>query len=122
MKDHDKTREQLIAENLELDNGSPPWKTVTGNVGRPSRNWRKAGHPHDRYPICALRLTGVYGAARPIENSRRFDLIRAVVRSETVTCQRGGNEVHAGDVAKAVGIPDVIFLLQQLAAEKERKA
>jgi len=56
------------------------------------------------YPICALRPTGVYGVARPTEDSKWYDLIAAVVRGETVTCPRGGKEVHAADVAKAVGI------------------
>ena len=56
------------------------------------------------YPICAVRPTGVYGAKRPAQNSKWFDLVSAVVRGEPVTCQRGGKEVHAADVAKAVGI------------------
>ncbi|MBT6155355.1 MAG: NAD-dependent epimerase/dehydratase family protein, partial [Planctomycetaceae bacterium] len=56
------------------------------------------------YPICALRPTGVYGVMRPAEQSKWFDLVRAVVRGEDVTCQRGGKEVHAADVARAVGV------------------
>lgn len=58
----------------------------------------------EAYPICAVRPTGVYGAARPIQDSKWYDLVAAVVRGEAVTCQRGGKEVHAADVAKAVGI------------------
>ncbi len=56
------------------------------------------------YPICALRPTGVYGVARPIERSKWFNLVAAVARGEAVTCQRGGKEVHAADVARAVGV------------------
>lgn len=56
------------------------------------------------YPICALRPTGVYGVAEPAAESKWFDLVRAVVRGEDVTCTRGGKEVHAADVAKAVGV------------------
>jgi nucleoside-diphosphate-sugar epimerase len=56
------------------------------------------------YPICALRPTGVYGVARPVEESKWYDLIVKVTRGEAVTCQRGGKEVHAADVAKAAGI------------------
>jgi len=56
------------------------------------------------YPICALRPTGIYGIARPVEASKWFDLVQAVVRGERVDCQRGGKEVHAADVAKAVGL------------------
>jgi hypothetical protein len=77
------------------------------------------------YPICALRPTGVYGVAQPIEDSKWFELVQAVVRGETVTCQRGGKEVHAGDVAKAVGvllqadgIPGEAYNCYDLVAEK----
>jgi len=54
------------------------------------------------YPICALRPTGVYGLAHRPQDSKWFDLVKAVVNGEAVTCQRGGKEVHAADVAKAV--------------------
>jgi nucleoside-diphosphate-sugar epimerase len=53
------------------------------------------------YPICALRPTGVYGVAYPPKESKWYDLVKAVARGETVTCERGGKEVHAADVAKA---------------------
>jgi nucleoside-diphosphate-sugar epimerase len=53
------------------------------------------------YPICALRPTGVYGLAHRPPDSKWFDLVKAVVNGEAVTCQRGGTEVHAADVAKA---------------------
>ncbi len=54
------------------------------------------------YPICALRPTGVYGLAQPPQESKWFDLVQKVARGESVTCQRGGKEVHAADVAKGV--------------------
>src|SRR5688500_8548571 len=54
------------------------------------------------YPICALRPTGVYGLAHRPPDSNWFDLVKAVVNGEAVACQRGGKEVHAADVAKAV--------------------
>jgi len=53
------------------------------------------------YAICALRPTGVYGLAHRPPHSKWFDLVKAVVNGEAVTCQRGGKEVHAADVAKA---------------------
>jgi nucleoside-diphosphate-sugar epimerase len=53
------------------------------------------------YPICALRPSGVYGLARPPQDSKWFDLVSAVAKSQSITCQRGGKEVHAADVAKA---------------------
>ena len=40
----------------------------------------------------------------PIEQSKWYDLVAAVVRGQTVHCARGGKEVHAADVARAIGI------------------
>lgn len=54
------------------------------------------------YPICALRPTGVYGLDHPPSDSKWFDLVQAVARGESVTCEKGGKEVHAADVARAV--------------------
>src|SRR5512135_808723 len=56
------------------------------------------------FPICALRPTGIYGLAHPPRASKWFDLVRAVARDEDVECRRGGKEVHAADVARAVEI------------------
>lgn len=54
------------------------------------------------YPVCALRPTGVYGLAHPPADSKWFDLVQPVARGESVTCEKGGKEVHAADVARAV--------------------
>ncbi|HEX4148136.1 MAG TPA: NAD(P)-dependent oxidoreductase [Pirellulales bacterium] len=54
------------------------------------------------YDICALRPTGIYGLARPAEASKWFELVRAVAAGQPVECRRGGKEVHAADVARAV--------------------
>jgi len=56
------------------------------------------------YPICALRPSGVYGVTHPPQDSKWFDLVQAVVSGKSVTCQRGGKEVHAADVAKAADV------------------
>jgi nucleoside-diphosphate-sugar epimerase len=56
------------------------------------------------YPICALRPTGIYGLARPVRASKWYDLVRSVAWGDTVTCNRGGKEVHAADVAKAISL------------------
>lgn len=53
-------------------------------------------------PIFALRPTGIYGLARPPKSSKWFDLVDAVARGDEVECKRGGKEVHAADVARAV--------------------
>jgi nucleoside-diphosphate-sugar epimerase len=56
------------------------------------------------YNICAVRPTGVYGVAHPPAKSKWFDLVQAVVRGQPVNCKRGGKEVHAANVAKAIAI------------------
>lgn len=56
------------------------------------------------YGICALRPTGIYGIAHPVEDSKWFNLVQRVTRGEPVECRRGGKEVHAADVARAVEI------------------
>jgi nucleoside-diphosphate-sugar epimerase len=56
------------------------------------------------YAISALRPTGIYGLAHPPPRSKWFDLVAAVARGEDVECRRGGKEVHAADVARAVGL------------------
>jgi nucleoside-diphosphate-sugar epimerase len=54
------------------------------------------------WPICALRPTGIYGLAHPPQSSRWYDLVGQVVREERIESARGGKEVHALDVARAV--------------------
>ena len=56
------------------------------------------------WPICALRPTGIYGIARPVEDSKWFELVQAVVQGKSVECRHGGKEVHAADVARAIEI------------------
>ncbi len=56
------------------------------------------------WDICALRPTGVYGCAQPIENSKWYSLIEQVAQGEPIDSQAGGKEVHAADVAKATAL------------------
>ena len=56
------------------------------------------------WPVCALRPTGIYGLAHPPEKSRWFDIVRRVSRGESFSSDRGGKEVHAADVARAVAL------------------
>ena len=58
----------------------------------------------ERYPICSLRPTGIYGLARPVSDSKWYELVQAIAKGETVECPNGGKEVHADDVARAVEI------------------
>jgi len=60
------------------------------------------GLGEERWPICALRPTGIYGLGHPPHTSRWYDLVGQVVRGEDIASARGGKEVHALDVARAV--------------------
>lgn len=51
---------------------------------------------------CAIRATGVYGLTWPLERSKWWDLVQAVLHDQPLTTARGGTEVHGGDVAKVV--------------------
>lgn len=97
---HDK-----ILNDRPLDETHPLWPMshYGAHKGAVEKFVHSYGLGHG-YPICALRPTGVYGAARPIENSKWFDLVQAVVRGEEVHCNRGGKEVHAADVAKGASL------------------
>jgi nucleoside-diphosphate-sugar epimerase len=96
---------EKILDDRPLDEAHPLW--AASHYGAYKAAVEKFVHSYGLghgYPICALRPTGVYGVARPIQNSKWHDLVSAVVRGETVQCSRGGKEVHAADVAKAAGI------------------
>ena len=96
---------EKILDDRPLDEAHPLW--ATSHYGAYKAAIEKFVHSYglgQGYPICAVRPTGVYGVARPIENSKWHDLVSAIVRGETVQCSRGGKEVHASDVAKAVGV------------------
>jgi nucleoside-diphosphate-sugar epimerase len=64
------------------------------------------------FPVCALRPTGIYGLAHPARASKWYALVQHVVEGRSVECRRGGKEVHAEDVARAVAI--------LLAADREK--
>jgi len=54
------------------------------------------------WPICALRPTGIYGLAHPPESSRWYDIVLQVLRGAPFASSKGGKEVHALDVARAI--------------------
>jgi nucleoside-diphosphate-sugar epimerase len=56
------------------------------------------------FPICALRPTGIYGLAYPVRMSKWYSLVQRILEGRPVECHRGGKEVHAEDVARAVAI------------------
>ncbi len=96
---------EKILDDRPLDEAHPLW--ATSHYGAHKAAIEKFVHSFglgEGYAICALRPTGIYGLARPARASRYYPLVEAVARGEEVVCRRGGKEVHAADVAKAVGI------------------
>lgn len=96
---------EKILDDRPLDETHPLW--ARSHYGAHKAALEKFVHSFglgQDYAICALRPTGVYGVARPIEHSKWYDLIQKVRRGEPVVCEKGGKEVHAADVAKAASL------------------
>lgn len=96
---------ERILDDRPLDETHPLWPT--SHYGAHKAALEAFVHSFglgQGYPICALRPTGIYGLAHPAKASKWYDLIHAVARGQSVTCTRGGKEIHAADVARAVAI------------------
>jgi nucleoside-diphosphate-sugar epimerase len=94
---------EKILDDRPLDETHPLWPT--SHYGAHKAALEAFVHSYglgQGWPLCALRPTGVYGLAHPPQSSRWFDLAGQVLRGEPVASARGGKEVHAGDVARAV--------------------
>lgn len=92
----------LILGDRVLDEAHPLWPA--SHYGAHKAALEAFVHSYglgQRWPICALRPTGIYGLAQPPSGSRWFDLVGQVVRGERIDTPRGGKEVHAADVARA---------------------
>jgi nucleoside-diphosphate-sugar epimerase len=96
---------EVILDDRPLDETHPTWATSHYGAHKAAiEQFVYSFGLGEGYPICALRPTGIYGLARPVQDSRWFDLVQAVARSEPVSVRGGGKEVHAADVARAVEI------------------
>ena len=96
---------EIILDDRPLDETHPLWPSSP--YGAHKAALEKFVHSFgfgEGWPICALRPTGVYGLAHPGRNSRWYDLVGQVMRGEAIHTERGGKEVHAADVARAVEI------------------
>ena len=92
-----------ILEDRPLDERHPLW--ANSHYGAHKAAIEKFVHSFglgEGFPICAVRPTGVYGVAKPIESSKWFRLIEDVARNKPVTVAKGGKEVHVADVARAI--------------------
>jgi nucleoside-diphosphate-sugar epimerase len=94
---------EVILDDRPLDETHPLWPT--GHYGAHKAALEAFVHSYGLgrgWLICALRPTGIYGLAHPPEGSRWYDLVGRVLRGEAIESARGGKEVHAADVARAV--------------------
>jgi nucleoside-diphosphate-sugar epimerase len=94
---------EVILDDRPLDETHPLWPT--SHYGAHKAALEKFVHSYGlgkSWPICALRPTGIYGLAHPPQDSRWFNLVGQVVRGEPISSAKGGKEVHAADVARAV--------------------
>ena len=94
---------EVILDDRRLDEAHPLWPTSP--YGAHKAALEAFVHSYglgQGWPICALRPTGIYGLAHPPQDSRWYDLVGRVLRGERVESARGGKEVHALDVARAV--------------------
>ena len=96
----------VILEDRKLDEAHPMWpRSHYGAYKAAVEEFVYSYGLRYDYDICALRPTGVYGLHHVSSSSKWYNLVRSVSRGETnrITSQ-GGKEVHAADVANAVGI------------------
>ncbi len=96
---------EKILEDRNLDEAHPLWALT--HYGAHKAAIEKFIHSYgfgEGYDICALRPTGIYGVARPIQQSKWFRLVQEVKQGQAISSDSGGKEVHAADVAKAVSI------------------
>jgi nucleoside-diphosphate-sugar epimerase len=94
---------EVILNDRPLDEAHPLWPT--SHYGAHKAALEAFVHSYglgQGWPICALRPTGIYGLAHPPGPSRWYDLVGQVLRGEPVATAKGGKEVHAADVARAV--------------------
>jgi nucleoside-diphosphate-sugar epimerase len=96
---------EVILGDRPVDEAHPLWPTT--HYGAHKAALEKFVHSYglgEGWPICALRPTGIYGLAHPPKASRWFDLVGAVLRGERIESAKGGKEVHALDVARAIEV------------------
>lgn len=94
-----------ILKDRPLDESHPLW--ANSHYGAHKAAIEKFVHSYglgNGFPICAIRPTGIYGVARPVQQSKWFELVRNVVAGNSVEVNGGGKEVHVEDVGRAIQI------------------
>ncbi|MDB4614433.1 NAD(P)-dependent oxidoreductase [bacterium] len=96
---------EKILSDRPLDETHPLWMTT--HYGAYKAAVEQFVHSYGfgmGFDICAVRPTGVYGLTRKPENSKWYDMVSDIKFGDNVTCDRGGKEVHAADVATAIDL------------------
>lgn len=95
----------VILPDRPLDEAHPLWPK--SHYGAHKAAVEKFVHSFgfgERFDICSLRPTGIYGLARPASSSKWYKLVHDVKAGRPVDSATGGKEVHAADVARAVAV------------------
>jgi nucleoside-diphosphate-sugar epimerase len=96
---------EVILDDRPLDETHPLWPNNPYGAYKAAVEAFVHGYGLGQgWAICALRPTGIYGLAHPPQASRCFDLVGQVLRGERVETTKGGKEVHAADVARAIAL------------------
>jgi nucleoside-diphosphate-sugar epimerase len=96
---------EIILDDRPLDETHPLWPTSPYGAHKAALEAFVHSYGLGKgWSICALRPTGIYGLAHAPPASKWYELVRQVLRGEAISTAKGGKEVHAADVAKAVGI------------------
>lgn len=96
---------EVILDDRPLDETHPLWPTTHYGAHKAAIEAFVSSFGYGQgWPICALRPCGVYGVAHPPQKSKYFSLIGDVIAGKPIEAPRGGKEVHAADVAKAVAL------------------
>lgn len=94
---------EVILDDRPLDETHPLWPTSPYGAHKSALEAFVHSYGLGKgWAICALRPTGIYGLAHPPSASRWYDLVGRVLRGERIESPKGGKEVHAADVARAV--------------------
>ena len=96
--------EKILADR-PLDETHPLWPASHYGAGKAALEAMVHSYAlGQNWEICAIRPCGIYGVTSPVQESKWYNLVRQVARGEKVQALGGGKEVHADDVAKAIGL------------------
>ncbi len=88
----------------ELDETHPTWPdTHYGAYKAAVEAFLQSFAQGGKMRTCAIRATGVYGLTYPVERSKWWGLVQAVLNGDEILSSGGGTEVHGADVARVIG-------------------